>query len=123
RFRRHRARGVHGARGRRSGRGLRAGARGVRAYTHRSGRGGAHVRALARARAPRRDRSVFMKYVDEYRDAPSMRELASAIARAATRELTIMEVCGGQTHSLVRHGIDEILPPEVRLVHGPGCPV
>jgi hydrogenase expression/formation protein HypD len=64
-----------------------------------------------------------LKYLDEYRDGDAMRKLAATIAREITREATIMEVCGGQTHSIVRHAIDEILPPHVRLVHGPGCPV
>src|SRR6202451_780764 len=64
-----------------------------------------------------------MKYLDEYRDAASARKLADAIAQTVTRPWTIMEVCGGQTHTIVKYGIDEILPPEVELVHGPGCPV
>src|SRR4051812_32737551 len=64
-----------------------------------------------------------MKYVDEYRDAEAARKLALAIARTATRPWTIMEVCGGQTHTIVKYGIDEILPPAIELVHGPGCPV
>jgi hydrogenase expression/formation protein HypD len=64
-----------------------------------------------------------MKYVDEYRDAESARKLAAAIAAATTRPWTIMEVCGGQTHTIVKYGIDEILPPGIELVHGPGCPV
>ncbi len=64
-----------------------------------------------------------MKYRDEYRDGASARRLAEAIARTVTRPWTLMEVCGGQTHSIVRFGIDELLPPQVTLVHGPGCPV
>src|SRR6202049_1350853 len=64
-----------------------------------------------------------MKYVDEYRDAEAARKLALAISRAAMRPWTIMEVCGGQTHTIVKYGIDRVLPPEVELVHGPGCPV
>src|SRR6267154_2779353 len=64
-----------------------------------------------------------MKYVDEYRDADAARKLATAIARTVTRPWTIMEVCGGQTHTIVKYGIDHILPPEIDLVHGPGCPV
>lgn len=64
-----------------------------------------------------------MKYLDEYRDAAEARRLAAALARLATRPWTIMEVCGGQTHSIVRFGLDELLPPGVTLVHGPGCPV
>jgi hydrogenase expression/formation protein HypD len=64
-----------------------------------------------------------MKYVDEYRSAEAARTLADAVARAVTRPWVLMEVCGGQTHSIVRYGIDRVLPPEVELVHGPGCPV
>jgi len=64
-----------------------------------------------------------MKFVDEYRDAQRVNELAGAIARRVTRPWTIMEVCGGQTHAIVRFGLDELLPPGVTLVHGPGCPV
>lgn len=64
-----------------------------------------------------------MKYLDEYRDPVAARRLADAIARAATRPWTIMEVCGGQTHTIVKYGIDEVLPPSIELVHGPGCPV
>src|SRR5438477_11088825 len=64
-----------------------------------------------------------MKYVDEYRDIESARKLADAIARTVTRPWVIMEVCGGQTHTIVKYGIDHVLPPSVELVHGPGCPV
>jgi hydrogenase expression/formation protein HypD len=64
-----------------------------------------------------------MKFVDEYRDAGAARRYAEAIARAATRPWTIMEVCGGQTHAIVKFGVDALLPPEITLVHGPGCPV
>ena len=64
-----------------------------------------------------------MKYLDEYRDGAAAEKLATAIARTVTRPWTIMEVCGGQTHTIVKYGIDRILPPEIELVHGPGCPV
>ena len=64
-----------------------------------------------------------MKFRDEYRDPEAARRFAAAIARTATRPWTLMEVCGGQTHSIVRYGIDEMLPPGITLVHGPGCPV
>src|SRR2546425_7570330 len=64
-----------------------------------------------------------MKYLDEYRDGAAAEKLAQAIARGVTRPWTIMEVCGGQTHTIVKYGIDEILPAGVELVHGPGCPV
>jgi hydrogenase expression/formation protein HypD len=64
-----------------------------------------------------------MKYVDEYRDAAAARALADRIAERVTRTWTIMEICGGQTHSIVKYGLDELLPPSITLVHGPGCPV
>lgn len=64
-----------------------------------------------------------MKYVDEYRARITVERLASAIARRTTRPWTIMEVCGGQTHAIVRFGIDALLPEQITLVHGPGCPV
>src|SRR5262249_42896712 len=66
---------------------------------------------------------VMMKDVDEYRDGETARKLADAIARTVTRPWVIMEVCGGQTHTIVKYGIDEILPAGIELVHGPGCPV
>lgn len=64
-----------------------------------------------------------MKYVDEYRDAALVRKLADAIARITTRPWTIMEICGGQTHAIVKFGLDDLLPKNITLVHGPGCPV
>jgi hydrogenase expression/formation protein HypD len=64
-----------------------------------------------------------MKFLDEYRDSAAATKLAAAIARTVTRPWTIMEVCGGQTHTIVKYGIDEIIPKCVELVHGPGCPV
>ena len=64
-----------------------------------------------------------MKYRDEYRDPAAASRLADAVARAVTRPWTLMEVCGGQTHAIVRFGLDELLPKAVTLVHGPGCPV
>jgi hydrogenase expression/formation protein HypD len=64
-----------------------------------------------------------MKYIDEYRDAAAARKLAAAIARTVTRPWNLMEVCGGQTHAILRFGLDEMLPPQVALIHGPGCPV
>ncbi len=63
------------------------------------------------------------KYVDEYRDPKIARAVAGEIARKVTRPWVLMEVCGGQTHTLIRYGIDELLPPEIELVHGPGRPV
>ncbi len=64
-----------------------------------------------------------MRYLDEYRSADVAKRIADAIARTATRPWVLMEVCGGQTHSIVRYGIDRMLPPSLELVHGPGCPV
>ena len=64
-----------------------------------------------------------MKYLTEYRDAEAARQLTEAIARTVTRPWTIMEVCGGQTHTIVKYGLDRILPAGLELVHGPGCPV
>jgi hydrogenase expression/formation protein HypD len=64
-----------------------------------------------------------MKYIDEYRDADLAHALAADIAKSVTRPWVLMEICGGQTHTLMRYGIDEMLPPEVEMVHGPGCPV
>ena len=64
-----------------------------------------------------------MKYVEEYRDAPLVKGIIEQIRRSVTREWTLMEICGGQTHAIVRHGIDQLLPDEIELVHGPGCPV
>ncbi len=64
-----------------------------------------------------------MRFIDEYRDAESAHSYARALERITTKSWTIMEVCGGQTHSIVRFGIDELLPSSITLVHGPGCPV
>jgi hydrogenase expression/formation protein HypD len=64
-----------------------------------------------------------MKYVTEYRDAALVRGVVDEIARVTTRPWVIMEICGGQTHAIVRYGLDQILPPFIELVHGPGCPV
>jgi hydrogenase expression/formation protein HypD len=64
-----------------------------------------------------------MKFLDEYRDADLARQLAREIHRATTRPWTLMEVCGGQTHAIVKFGIDELLPDRLTLIHGPGCPV
>ncbi len=64
-----------------------------------------------------------MRFVDEYRDAKAAEQYARAIARITTKPWTIMEVCGGQTHAIVKFGIDQLLPEGITLVHGPGCPV
>ncbi|HWD02982.1 MAG TPA: hydrogenase formation protein HypD [Amycolatopsis sp.] len=64
-----------------------------------------------------------MKYLDEYRDPVLARRLLAELRTVATSPWAIMEVCGGQTHTLVRQGIDELLPAGIRMIHGPGCPV
>jgi len=64
-----------------------------------------------------------MKYLDEYRDGQVAAKIRAEIERTVTRPWTLMEICGGQTHSIVKHGVDRMLPPSVELVHGPGCPV
>jgi hydrogenase expression/formation protein HypD len=64
-----------------------------------------------------------MRYVDEYRGEAEAQQYAQAIRRLVTRPWTLMEICGGQTHTLIKFGIDHLLPEEVTLVHGPGCPV
>ncbi len=64
-----------------------------------------------------------MKFLDEYRDGDLAQKLAAEIHRVTTKPWTIMEVCGGQTHAIVKFGIDELLPEKIELVHGPGCPV
>jgi len=64
-----------------------------------------------------------MIYVDEYRDGRLARKFARQIEQITSRSWNIMEVCGGQTHAIVKFGIDELLPPRINLIHGPGCPV
>jgi hydrogenase expression/formation protein HypD len=64
-----------------------------------------------------------LKHLEEYRDAGMARQIARAIRRKATRPWTVMEICGGQTHAIVKYGIDELLPDAITMVHGPGCPV
>ena len=64
-----------------------------------------------------------MKYLDEFQDPELAGRLLAQIADAVTRPWAIMEVCGGQTHSIIRNGIDQLLPAEIELIHGPGCPV
>ncbi|MCG8607704.1 hydrogenase formation protein HypD [bacterium] len=64
-----------------------------------------------------------MKYLDEYRNPEIARQILDEIKVAATQPWVIMEICGGQTHSIIKNGIDQLLPDEVELVHGPGCPV
>ncbi len=64
-----------------------------------------------------------MKYVNDYRDANLVHGVIDEIRKTLTRSWTLMEICGGQTHAIVRYGIDQLLPSEIELVHGPGCPV
>ena len=64
-----------------------------------------------------------MKFIDEYRDAEAAKKYSDAIRKITAKPWTIMEICGGQTHSIVKFGIDELLPKEITIVHGPGCPV
>ncbi len=64
-----------------------------------------------------------MKFLDEYRDADLARKLLADIQRSVTRPWSLMEICGGQTHSIIRSGLDQMLPPQITLIHGPGCPV
>jgi hydrogenase expression/formation protein HypD len=64
-----------------------------------------------------------MKYVDEYRSEGDAQKFVQTIQRLVTRPWTVMEICGGQTHTLIKSGIDRLLPEDVTLVHGPGCPV
>src|SRR5579872_2604170 len=64
-----------------------------------------------------------MKYIDEYRDPRLARFLVSEIRTATRHPWVLMEICGGQTHTLMRYGIDNLLPAGIELVHGPGCPV
>jgi len=64
-----------------------------------------------------------VRYVDEYRDAQAAARLAEAIRSRVNRPWTVMEICGGQTHTILKSGLEELLPPEITLVHGPGCPV
>ena len=64
-----------------------------------------------------------MKYVDEFRNHALAQKLLAEIRRTVTHPWVVMEVCGGQTHSIVKYGLDDLLPPEIELVHGPGCPV
>jgi hydrogenase expression/formation protein HypD len=78
---------------------------------------------MARIRRLLESRRTDVKYLDEYRNEAVAQKVVQEISRLLTREWTIMEVCGGQTHSIVKHGIDYLLPKGIELVHGPGCPV
>ena len=71
----------------------------------------------------RKFRGVVMKYLDEFSDPELARKLVDQIKSATSQRWSIMEVCGGQTHSIIRHGIDQLLPDTIEMIHGPGCPV
>lgn len=64
-----------------------------------------------------------MKFITEYRNPTLVHHLLDEIRQTVTRPWVIMEICGGQTHAIMRYGLDQLLPPEIELVHGPGCPV
>ena len=64
-----------------------------------------------------------MKYLDEFRDPELAEKLLNEIKQTVKKKWAIMEVCGGQTHSIIRNGIDQLLPENIELIHGPGCPV
>ena len=64
-----------------------------------------------------------MRYLTEFRDGPTAQRLAAEIHSITKGSWSLMEVCGGQTHSIIRNGIDQMLPPNIELIHGPGCPV
>src|SRR3954451_5328664 len=70
-----------------------------------------------------RCRRNSVKFLSEYRDQKAADQLAAAIRKKVTRPWTIMEICGGQTHTIVKSGLEDLLPKEINLVHGPGCPV
>ena len=87
----------------------------------RDPRGG--VRRRVRAARQQAGRSSTMKYLDEFSDPDLAKRLLDQIHAVTTRPWAMMEVCGGQTHSIIRHGIDQLLPDGVEMIHGPGCPV
>jgi hydrogenase expression/formation protein HypD len=89
----------------------------------RVGAGGRCRPRGAASALPARSGDHCVKFIDEYRDGDAARHYAQAMARLVTRPWTIMEICGGQTHAIVKFGLDELLPKGVTLVHGPGCPV
>ncbi|NNL99875.1 MAG: hydrogenase formation protein HypD, partial [Gammaproteobacteria bacterium] len=64
-----------------------------------------------------------MEYLDEYRDAGLARAAADRIRARLSRPRTIMEICGGQTHAILRYGLESLIGPDLTLIHGPGCPV
>lgn len=64
-----------------------------------------------------------MKYIDEYRSGELAKKLAEEIAKISNKKLSIMEICGGHTHTIFKYGIEDLLPPNINMIHGPGCPV
>ena len=64
-----------------------------------------------------------MKYLDEFRDPKAAKKLSEKIKKITTKPWRIMEICGGQTHTILKYNIEELLPKEITLIHGPGCPV
>ncbi len=64
-----------------------------------------------------------MKYIDEFNDPELAKRLLEDIHATVTQPWALMEVCGGQTHSIIRHGIDQLIPDQIEMIHGPGCPV
>ncbi len=64
-----------------------------------------------------------MKYISEFRNTHLVRRTLEEIQRTVTQPWVVMEICGGQTHAIIRHGLDQLFPSEIELVHGPGCPV
>jgi hydrogenase expression/formation protein HypD len=64
-----------------------------------------------------------MKYLDEYRDATAVKNLSKKIEKITTKQWNIMEICGGQTHTIMKYSIEDLLPDKILLIHGPGCPV
>jgi len=67
--------------------------------------------------------AALTQFTQEFRSAERVKPVIEEIRRTVTRPWTIMEICGGQTHSIMQYGLDQLLPPEIELVHGPGCPV
>ena len=94
-----------------------------RTYQALQGSGSAHRTGVARGGGDGTWRLPPMKYLDEYRDGDVAKKIVGEMRRIQTRPWVLMEVCGGQTHSIVKNGIDHLLPEGVELVHGPGCPV
>ena len=64
-----------------------------------------------------------MKFLEEYRDGRMAKALLSKIEKETKGDWTLMEVCGGQSHTIIKYGLDQLLPPSIEMIHGPGCPV